>query len=158
MTTRTSERRKRARDCIRSVREAMGCQVCLERDPIVLELHHVIPIGKERTRNYTSLTILEKDLALCTVVCANCHLRIGDGSIPSPPALGDRAKEFVEPFRKTTTYRTGFDHVGTKLTQAQVEEIRRLHPTLSYNQLAERFGVAKNTIVKAVKRHPPYVT
>ena len=159
MTTRTTERRKRAITCIRLVRATLGCQACGEKDPVVLELHHVIPVGKNRTRNYTSLTILEKDLALCAVVCANCHLRIGAKTIGSPPAMGSKvAADFVAPFRKKTTYRTGFNHVGTKFTQAQVEEIRRLHTTLSYSELAARFGVSKTTMVKVILRRPPYTT
>lgn len=159
-TSRNTERRKRATACIRHVRITMGCQSCKkETNPTVLELHHVIPIGKNRTRNYQSLTILEKDLALCVVVCANCHLRIGAGEKESPPAMGiEKARSFTDLFRKETTYRRGFDHVGTALTQTQVDEIRLLHPRLSYNQIAKQFGVTKNTIVKAVKRRSPYTT
>ena len=157
MTTRTAQRRKRAITCIRYVRATLGCQSCGEKNPIVLELHHVIPIGKNRTRNYTSLLVLEKDLALCAVVCANCHLGIGAGEIPSPPAMGiDIAKSFVSPFRKTTTYRKGYDNNKTKLSQSQVETIRAMHPSQSYNQIAEQFGVSKNTIVKVVKRVQAY--
>ena len=157
--TRTEQRRQRAITIFRHVRSTMGCQTCGEKDPVVLELHHVIPIGKDRTRNFQSLTTVENDLALCTVVCANCHLRIGAKTIQSSPAMGRKvAADFVAPFRKKTTYRTGFNHVGTKFTQAQVEEIRRLHITLSYSQLATRFGVSKTTMVKVILRRPPYTT
>ena len=85
--TRTEQRRQRAITIFRHVRSTMGCQTCGEKDPVVLELHHVIPIGKDRTRNFQSLTTVENDLALCTVVCANCHLRIGAKTIQSSPAM-----------------------------------------------------------------------
>jgi hypothetical protein len=157
-TSRSIVRRKRATLCLRLVRETMGCQACGETDPIVLELHHVIPIGKDRTRNYQSLSILERDLALCTVVCANCHLRIGAKTISSPPAMGDKAKTFVDQFRIIRTYATGQKHPNIKLTIEQIESIRALYPTLSYSRLALQFAVSKNTIIHVVKHTGGYVT
>ena len=155
---RCKTRRARAIACIRLVRATLDCQVCQEKDPIVLELHHVIPIGKERTRSYQSLTVLERDLSLCTVVCANCHLRISVGVIDSPPAMGDISKTFTAPFRRKTTYTRGYDNPKTKLTPLQVDEIRNLHPQLSYNKIAARFGIAKNTVINVVKKRAAYIT
>lgn len=70
----------------------------------------------------------------------------------------DKARSFVDLFRKERVYLSGQDHPGTALTPNQVEEARNLHPGLSYNQIAKQFGVCKNTIVKAVKKRSPYTT
>lgn len=156
---RSTIRRKRALEILIHVRSIMGCQVCGLNDPDILELHHVIPIGKNRNRSFQSLTIVARELALMTVVCANCHARITRDKLISPPAMGeDKARSFVDLFRKERVYLSGQDHPGTALTPNQVEEARNLHPGLSYNQIAKQFGVCKNTIVKAVKKRSPYTT
>jgi hypothetical protein len=116
-------------------------------------------LGKNRTRSFQSLTIVENDLALCTVVCAHCHLRIAANVLTSPDAMGiTKAKDFVALFRQHREYATGYAHAGVKLTPTDVTKIRALHPELSYTVIAKQFGVTKNTIVKVVKRVGAYVT
>jgi hypothetical protein len=152
--TRGKERRDRATVIIRSVRAIMGCQACKETDPVVLEMHHVIPIGKDRNRSFQSLTILEDDMALCTVVCANCHLRIAANAISSPLPMGkEKAQAFVLPYRKKTTYRHAYNHANARFTIEKVRLIRSLRPAITYTKLAARFKVSKATIVNIVKGH-----
>jgi 5-methylcytosine-specific restriction endonuclease McrA len=65
---------------IEDYKEAVGCVLCGESNPIVLRLHHIIPL-RQRIRaslhNHGYAKIIE-ELELCTVLCANCHLVVHD--------------------------------------------------------------------------------
>ena len=65
------------------VKAAEGCRDCGEDDPVVLDLHHRDPTTKSQIlkRRSGSLLILSwpnlrAELALCDVLCANCHRRL----------------------------------------------------------------------------------
>lgn len=55
-----------------------GCTHCGENDPIVLDLHHVDPSGKDASPASLlkgSLDVLRAEIRKCIVLCANCHRR-----------------------------------------------------------------------------------
>lgn len=92
-------RRQANKAFIESVKSENPCAVCGERDPIVLQFHHVNPESKWRSGGKSAGTPWEKtgvaglcgcvvsilrikrELVKCIVVCANCHLRIEAGVI-----------------------------------------------------------------------------
>jgi protein-arginine kinase activator protein McsA len=55
------------------------CEKCAENDPVVLEFDHLDPtdklfnISEGLTRN--GLATVQKEIAKCRVLCANCHRR-----------------------------------------------------------------------------------
>jgi hypothetical protein len=55
------------------------CESCGERDPVVLEFHHLhskdMAISEMITR-ITRVKKLEDELKKCTVLCSNCHRRL----------------------------------------------------------------------------------
>jgi hypothetical protein len=61
-----------------------GCLVCGEKDPNVLDFHHVDPkLKKENVKSMSDRTE-EKVLAeieKCVILCANCHRRLHRGVI-----------------------------------------------------------------------------
>lgn len=68
-------------DFISSLRKEKGCHICGEKEECVLDFHHVKP-GNPVTRMISKgYTALEKELAKCVVVCANCHRKIHAGLI-----------------------------------------------------------------------------
>lgn len=55
-----------------------GCRHCGENDPIVLDLHHVDPSGKDANPASLlggSLEVLRAEIRKCIVLCSNCHRR-----------------------------------------------------------------------------------
>lgn len=66
------------------VARRVGCQVCGERSPEVLDFHHVDPSSKDRNvsraLSYSSPTFF-REIQKCAVVCANDHRRINKGTI-----------------------------------------------------------------------------
>lgn len=56
------------------------CEHCGEDDPIVLEFHHNDPSRKKKTISsmiaFNSIKSLKKEIAKCSVLCANCHRRV----------------------------------------------------------------------------------
>ncbi len=53
--------------------------MCGERDPVVLEFHHLGEKSNEVSRlmgRGASLDALKAEISRCSVVCANCHRRI----------------------------------------------------------------------------------
>lgn len=73
---RTVRVRVELRTWVNSLKAEKGCEDCSERDPICLDFHHlrdkVICIGKAVARTW-SKERLEKEMAKCVVLCANCH-------------------------------------------------------------------------------------
>ena len=56
------------------------CIACGETDPVVLEFDHREPSDKlwsvcEAVRLRVSIKTLEREIAKCDVLCANCHRR-----------------------------------------------------------------------------------
>lgn len=75
-------RKKRALDILEKVREikkSIGCQKCGENDPICLDFHHLndkeFEIGIS-VNGHVSLARIEKEIAKCIVLCANCHRKL----------------------------------------------------------------------------------
>ena len=74
----------KVRAAIRQLKIDLGCAMCQEHDPIVLEYHHIQP--KEHsmsmsqvTRKASSINKIRAELELCVILCANCHLRAHAG-------------------------------------------------------------------------------
>jgi hypothetical protein len=69
-----AEKRKKL-DAIKAER---GCDRCPERDPCCLDFHHIDPATKTYTisRLYAGTWSWERilqEIALCEILCANCH-------------------------------------------------------------------------------------
>lgn len=71
--------RRRNREWIYQYLLAHPCVECGEGDPVVLEFDHV---GDTKNAKVTdllknaSIARIEKEIALCQVLCANCHRRV----------------------------------------------------------------------------------
>lgn len=63
-----------------------GCEDCEERDPVVLDLHHLDPASKHPAlrrsgggshtwQGRLSFEAIVAEFAKCIVLCANCHRR-----------------------------------------------------------------------------------
>lgn len=78
---------------VRAYKGSIGCGICGETDPIVLELHHRDPAAKNpklKQRRYgkamqrtggdfwrrLSFVEIADELGKCDVLCANCHRRV----------------------------------------------------------------------------------
>ncbi len=72
------------------------CCICGEKEPVVLQFHHIDPTNKLRfvPSNHSAkggvgyildhvrgMTALEAELAKCIVLCANCHIKLHAGII-----------------------------------------------------------------------------
>ena len=66
------------RELIESTKEKQGCMRCKIQDPRVLEFHHIDSSKKEFSiadyyYSQYGIVRLEKEIAKCVVICANCH-------------------------------------------------------------------------------------
>ena len=84
-TAQSSERSRRKRGernraYIETHKAKLGCFMCGERDPIVLDLHHRNPKQKRFTISHwlwrASIKMLDAEFKKCDVICANDHRRI----------------------------------------------------------------------------------
>lgn len=60
------------------------CIICGESDPCCIDFHHINPTEKEFTiskRLGISKERIEREIAKCVCVCANCHRKIHFGSL-----------------------------------------------------------------------------
>lgn len=81
------EARERSR-LVETIRSESGCIVCGEKEPCVLDFHHIVGNSKGREGGVpvtraanNSWKSLYRELAKCVVVCANCHRRIHAGTV-----------------------------------------------------------------------------
>ena len=76
---RTEAAREAARDYVYQFLLKHPCEVCGERDPIVLEFHHVGEKDMTVTRMVSggwSIKRIQAELDKCQVLCASCHRRV----------------------------------------------------------------------------------
>lgn len=75
----TRTNKKKANKCLVDRYKRMcKCKHCGEADPIVLDLHHIDPKGKDANPSTLlggSLDILREEIRKCMVLCSNCHRR-----------------------------------------------------------------------------------
>ena len=62
------------------IKRESGCSRCGERDPACLVFHHRKPSSKRfhvaiGAEGRVGLVALQKEIAKCDVLCANCHLK-----------------------------------------------------------------------------------
>lgn len=61
-----------------------GCLICGERDPVVLDFHHIDPSQKKdciARLKYRSLSGAIAEAGKCAVLCSNCHRRVTAGTV-----------------------------------------------------------------------------
>lgn len=81
------KQRKAENDAIVADALLVGCVVCGEHDPIVLDFHHRDPAEKsENVKSMSDRTEakVRAEIAKCVVLCANCHRRVHAGVIHLP--------------------------------------------------------------------------
>ena len=66
-----------------------GCVICGEKDPVVIQFHHVDPKKKSFDIGFLlgskmSEQRLEEELDKCVPLCANCHMRVHAGTATLP--------------------------------------------------------------------------
>lgn len=64
---------------IRRYKSMCGCRICNEKDPIVLDLHHLNAEDKEYNPSSTAFLGIKKmriEVRKCVVLCSNCHRRL----------------------------------------------------------------------------------
>ena len=70
------------RELVNRYKRFLGCQICQEKEPVVLDLHHRDPLEKDKDpstlRNY-STERLKAEIRKCAVLCANCHRKVHAG-------------------------------------------------------------------------------
>lgn len=75
-------RAAKSRKLLQRYKSFCGCKVCGEKEPVVLDLHHLDPSSKElevsKTVNY-SRERLKKEVRKCVVLCSNCHRKVHAG-------------------------------------------------------------------------------
>lgn len=62
------------------IKHSIGCQKCNENDPACLDFHHInddkeFAVAEALTGNI-NFKIIEKEIAKCIVLCANCHRKL----------------------------------------------------------------------------------
>lgn len=74
----SSKRHRRlAREYLNEVKTENGCALCPEKTPCCIDFHHLS--DKEfllSSRTKTSITTINKELAKCVCLCANCHRKV----------------------------------------------------------------------------------
>jgi transcription elongation factor Elf1 len=77
---RKQARRDQLRAWLRSQKKELTCAHCAENHPACLHFHHNDPSTKEINIAATiimgrSIARVQREIAKCTVLCANCHLK-----------------------------------------------------------------------------------
>jgi hypothetical protein len=76
---RTGAAREAARDYVYQYLLTHPCEICGERDPVVLEFHHIGEKNMTVTRMVSggwSIKRIQAELSKCQVLCASCHRRV----------------------------------------------------------------------------------
>lgn len=67
---------------------ASGCLLCPEKEPIVLDFHHIDPktklFGITRRHIKRNAYRLAAEIAKCVVLCKNCHAKVHAGILSLP--------------------------------------------------------------------------
>lgn len=64
------------------VKRLYGCRACGEKAIVCLDFHHVDAATKDRAVGHVGSTrALEREIAKCAVLCANCHRKAHAGLI-----------------------------------------------------------------------------
>lgn len=74
--------RKKHTKLVNRVKRFSGCKVCGEREPVVLDFHHLDPKSKDREVPHLigySIERLRQEIRKCVVLCANCHRKVHAG-------------------------------------------------------------------------------
>lgn len=72
------------KDLVRRYKKYCGCLVCGEKEPMVLDLHHLDPNKKDANPSALyakSRKRLKSEIRKCVVLCANCHRKVHAGLI-----------------------------------------------------------------------------
>lgn len=77
--------RQKQRDLI-ILKETRGCAICDMKDAACLEFHHLIPEEKKFNVDLAAVKArsaqeIQKEMAKCVILCANCHRRVHAGTI-----------------------------------------------------------------------------
>lgn len=78
---RVKDRVKALRVQIRDLKHTLSCEICKEDHYACLQFHHINPKEKEMAISLTanlgwSFKRIEKEMAKCRVLCANCHFKL----------------------------------------------------------------------------------
>jgi len=75
-----------------------GCTVCGEREPWVLDMHHLDPTEKETNpASSATLKTFLKEADKCVLLCSNCHRKVHAGVL-------QLSEEHICRFRETIKY------------------------------------------------------
>jgi hypothetical protein len=79
--TKIYERRERLWEFYNQLKENLECTQCGESHPATLQFHHLDPQKKdfnlsESIRQGYSAERIKREIAKCTVLCANCHAKL----------------------------------------------------------------------------------
>lgn len=69
---------------MRKYKRYCGCQICEEKEPCALDLHHLDPSGKDANPSSLvtySTNTMKTEIRKCIVLCANCHRKVHAGII-----------------------------------------------------------------------------
>lgn len=76
-------RREKLRQQLAEYKATLSCTTCGESDPVVLQFHHHNDDKKHSVsrllQKASAWETIMKEIAKCTVLCANCHLRLHVG-------------------------------------------------------------------------------
>ncbi len=71
---------KEKRNWVTDYKMKHPCEICGEKDPIVLEFHHVNPKEKDASiadlLSRKTLDAIKLEVVKCIVLCGNCHTRL----------------------------------------------------------------------------------
>ena len=70
-------REKKVLVWLKEYKSSLKCEKCGENHPACLEFHHINPSEKRfslgRAKNFLTINTLQKEIAKCRLLCANCH-------------------------------------------------------------------------------------
>lgn len=76
------------KEIITKYKSEHGCIICGEKDPVVLEFHHLDPktkkLGGLAHMRDCSIETIKNEMDKCVILCANDHRRVTVGKIELP--------------------------------------------------------------------------